>query len=353
MIWVLDTKGNFSVKSAYLCSQNVSVGLNCNGQWNKVWKLKLHERLRKLIWRIGSGILLTNMRFVQKVGFGDPYCPLCHQEESFIHLFFHCPLTKIFWFGQRWGLHPDKFNVQCCDDFIKLFTDPPVVSGALSVIKNLHLFAATQLALTMECIWKFRNDTVFGASHINPLPIIKGLDHRISEHILAANGFEGLKDEAFTHWIPPPPNMIKLNTDATVRTNSFSIAVVARDNLGNIRRAWSKQLNTIDPVVAKATAITWALEIVNDEGYQQIIVESDSKICIKAFSENSTDVCWKLAAFCYEVYAFSLQFVSCCFSWTKREANATAHELAKFATSVSSPFCCNDSSLPPSVFEAW
>lgn len=31
MIWVLDTKGNFSVKLAYLCSQNVPVGLNCNG----------------------------------------------------------------------------------------------------------------------------------------------------------------------------------------------------------------------------------------------------------------------------------------------------------------------------------
>ena len=91
----------------------------------------------------------------------------------------------------------------------------------------------------------------------------------------------------------------------------------------------------------------------NGEGYQQIIVESDSKICIKAFSENSVDVCWKLAAFCSDVYAFSLQFVSCCFSWTKREANATAHELDKFATSLSSPFCCNDSSLPPSVFEAW
>lgn len=147
--------------------------------------------------------------------------------------------------------------------------------------------------------------------------------------------------------------MIKLNTDVAVHTNSFSIAVVARDNLGNIRRAWSQQLNTVDPVVAKATAITWALEIVNDEGYQQIIVESDSKICIKAFSENSVDVCWKLAAFCSDVYAFSLQFVSCCFSWTKREANATAHELAKFATSLSSPFCFNDSSLPPSVFEAW
>ena len=42
------------------------------------------------IWHIGSGSLPTKLNFVQKVGHGDPVCPLCGLEnESFNHLFFN------------------------------------------------------------------------------------------------------------------------------------------------------------------------------------------------------------------------------------------------------------------------
>ena len=53
------------------------------------------------------------------------------------------------------------------------------------------------------------------------------------------------------------------------------------------------------------------------------------------------------------INCLALCFVSCRFAWFKREANSTAHELAKFAAPLHAAFICNSVSLPPSVLEAW
>ena len=61
---------------------------NTGIQWNKLWKLPVHEKLKMMLWRIGLDILPTNKNFVQRVGRGDPMCPLCLvEEESIPHLF--------------------------------------------------------------------------------------------------------------------------------------------------------------------------------------------------------------------------------------------------------------------------
>jgi hypothetical protein len=68
---------------------------------------------------------------------------------------------------------------------------------------------------------------------------------------------------------------------------------------------------------------------------------------------NSTYSLWKLDALCSEVNNLALNFMSCCFSWVKREANLTVYELAKAAALLTSLVCCNAYSLHPSICEAW
>jgi ribonuclease HI len=146
---------------------------------------------------------------------------------------------------------------------------------------------------------------------------------------------------------------IKLNTDAAVRSCSSTIAVIARDNHGHIRKAWTSIVPTVDPDIAEALAIKWALQLAKAEDFTQVIVESDSKKCIETFTGSPEDTCWKLDALYSDVNSLALDFVSVCFSWVKRDTNSTAHELAKFAASLNTPFNCNASPLPPSVLEAW
>ena len=112
-------------------------------------------------------------------------------------------------------------------------------------------------------------------------------------------------------------------------------------------------MDTKDPLIAEALAIKWALELVQMERYPNIIVESDSKVCIEAITGITADSWWKIDALCSDVVTLGLSFSSVCFSWVRREANSLAHELANYAVSLTSLFCCNAYTLPPSVFEAW
>ena len=105
LVWTLDPKGMFSVHSVYKMHVGNHSPTSSEIQWNKVWKLKLHDRLKMLLWHIGNDAFPTNLNFVCKVGFGDPVCPLCNvEEESLVHLFFLCPVAQAIWFGQQSGL---------------------------------------------------------------------------------------------------------------------------------------------------------------------------------------------------------------------------------------------------------
>ena len=109
LAWILDPKGRFSAKSVFICSQPNLVINNTDTTWIRLWKLNMHERLKMFVWRIGAGSLPTNLNFVQKIGVGDPKCPLCQlDDESPIHLFFHCQISRAFWFGQVWSIRPDS-----------------------------------------------------------------------------------------------------------------------------------------------------------------------------------------------------------------------------------------------------
>ena len=69
-----------------------------------------------------------------------------------------------------------------------------------------------------------------------------------------------------------------------------------------------------DPLVAEAIAIKWALELAISENFPNVIVESDSKICIDNFLDNSTSSYWKIDVLIPNVHGLALHFLSCCFA---------------------------------------
>lgn len=96
LIWVLNPKGIFSIKSVHNVSFRSIISANLqNSLWKKLWKAKLPERLRMLLWRIGAGALPTKVNLNRRFDHIDPTCILCNNaEESPIHLFFGCPFAR-------------------------------------------------------------------------------------------------------------------------------------------------------------------------------------------------------------------------------------------------------------------
>jgi ribonuclease HI len=354
IFWTPDPKGKFSVKSAFACNQTSLDVEVSSPHWKALWKLKIHDRLKMLIWRIGAGVLSTNGNFVTKLGFGDSNCPLCcTTTETTIHLFFHCSIARALWFGQDWNFKPEYLPIASCFDIVKLVTEPPLSDAGPEHKKELHTLFAIPVALTLECIWSLRNTMVHKASQPNLEAILKSLEFRYLKHSLVFVGDNNHEAHSPTFWQPLNLGTLKLNTDATVRQHSSTIAVIARDEKGTVCNAWARMVDTVDPDIAEALAIKWAVQFAFEETYTKIIVESDSNKCIESIIGSPEDTYWNIEAICSDVNILALDFISCCLSWVKRDANSAAHELAKFAAHLGTPLSYNASSLPPNVFKAW
>jgi ribonuclease HI len=133
--------------------------------------------------------------------------------------------------------------------------------------------------------------------------------------------------------------------------------VVARDENGQILNAWAKEHILCDPLQVEAAALFWAVQLATEKDFKHVIIEGDSKICIDALNGNLNTVNWSISSLICNISELCKYFSSCSFFWTRREANGVAHSLAKAASSLRSPFffscCCNSSSLPSTVWDAW
>lgn len=92
----------------------------------------------------------------------------------------------------------------------------------------------------------------------------------------------------------PPSGMIKLNADAVVSDNCSSLAVVARNDRGELLKAWAKNILPCDPLFAEASAIFWTLQLAISEKFPCILVEGDPKICIDTINKNGEESCWSV-----------------------------------------------------------
>ena len=76
-------------------------------------------------------------------------------------------------------------------------------------------------------------------------------------------------------WIPPLGLSFKINVDVAVGLCFSFIAVVARDQKGELVFTSTMKMNTTIPLQAEAKAIKWALSLAPAMGKECIIVESD------------------------------------------------------------------------------
>jgi ribonuclease HI len=349
LVWIKDPKGQFSAKSAYKMCQENSSSQPQDPLWKNLWKLKVHDRVKMLLWRIASNVLPTKDNLDQRLGVSDTACPLCNEaKETIIHLFLECSIAKAIWFGSCWSIRVDTLPAANCTDIVKLVLEPPNSSND----KEMKELSSLQFAHTLEAIWNLRNKVVHGEGKINLIATIKSLEKKVLEFKRIGETSESMMQSNYqTHWTPPPPGFVKINVDAAVANSRTTLAVVARNEHGNIVKAWAKEHMAGDALFAEASAFLWALQLAKNSGMQQIIVEGDAKLVVEALLKNANDVSWTIAAIISDALVLASSFSSCKFGWIKRDGNTVAHMLAKFA-SQSNLVVCNNELIPQVVKEA-
>ena len=127
LVWIPDSKGCFSVKSAYKEIVNLSSHPTTPiVDWRKLWKLKGLERIKLFLWRVVFNALPTKENLMCRMQVEDPCCVLCNQEvETFDHIFLCCLVAKALWFSICWGFRSDEFPLATSKDIINLILNPP------------------------------------------------------------------------------------------------------------------------------------------------------------------------------------------------------------------------------------
>jgi hypothetical protein len=76
------------MKSAYGINQAHRFNQDGRELWGKLWRLKLHERLKMLLWRVANDILPTRARMKQLFEVEDVVCPCVNymRKHAYISL---------------------------------------------------------------------------------------------------------------------------------------------------------------------------------------------------------------------------------------------------------------------------
>ena len=140
-------------------------------------------------------------------------------------------------------------------------------------------------------------------------------------------------------WTRPPEDYVKVNFDGAFHqtTNDGGWGYVIRDQVGeSVAAGAGKSVHLRDALHSEAVACLAAIEGAINIGANRIIFESDSSTLVRAMKTRNFDKAL-IGVLVKEARSICiLQFGSCLFSFSRRECNSVAHELANLGASSES-----------------
>ena len=114
-----------------------------------------------------------------------------------------------------------------------------------------------------------------------------------------------------------------MNFDAAIKEDKSSVAVVARDQRGNLLAAWTEQLDQTEPLLAIKKAA--------NEGFKRIILEGDALNVIEPLKNKVVVSYWRIKAILEDFLFLVKSFDNESFSFICRDSNVTAPLLVQWA----------------------
>ena len=268
------------MKSAYKEILAPSDSIETDQVKSKIWKSKIHDRLKMVLWRVASDILPTKEKLIRFFPSMDPNCRLCDASpKSSLHLFVFCHAARSLWGGNVWGCRPNAMQFSNPGQFINFLVSPIVSFHGSSNKEEFLLFGA----LVLEQLWFARNQAVHKGIKFSPDKSLQIILKKFNEHSAMLIDVPLGWPRPFVYsWNSPKQGVVKINCDAAVGLDHSFIAIVAREWKGGLIFSLSKQVETNLPLQVKAEAINLVTRIAVNCGFENVVVENDAKACIEA-----------------------------------------------------------------------
>ncbi|CAM0877827.1 unnamed protein product [Alopecurus aequalis] len=135
------------------------------------------------------------------------------------------------------------------------------------------------------------------------------------------------------YWVPPHVGTVKINVDAAFVSESgaSAVGVMARDHRGVVIAAMCRIIgNCRDAEEAETVAILTGMQLGIDLDMHVSILESDCAAAVKAVNCSGVNLSetWSLFK---EIGKAKTRLPDCVVSFTRRNLNSAAHELARIA----------------------
>lgn len=136
-----------------------------------------------------------------------------------------------------------------------------------------------------------------------------------------------------SRWVPlpPPRNQIKINVDAAtnLKNSKGAIAVVVRDEAGNLLTGMTRQIFCCSPLEAEAQAVKLALNLAESLEMSEISIETDNEevrdSCYNSYCH------WSIRSCIHEIKQLLSRNPLFTVKWIRRSANKVADLVAKLS----------------------
>ena len=255
--WHFDSKGMFSVKSAYkieVQDRDSKAGRTAEASsgsgtadvqfpWRKIWQMRLPNKVQMFLWRLIHNSLPVRNNLKRRKVKTETLCPMCRRlDEDCGHVFFKCKKAQECWRELQME------NARCCLVQCR--------SGKEMAEKIWKMQADQQLKIVvwMWRWWTARNKANAGERVQSAGEVCSSVHYHLEE-------FAKLKRPAKHRdqpqkWKPPAGEQYKLNVDAAfsaltkrggwgcvVRNNTGEVMDIGAGNInrGQLYMAWKEQ----------------------------------------------------------------------------------------------------------------
>lgn len=237
--------------------------------------------MRLFLWRACKNFILVRSNLSRRGLGNDQSCPICgFGNETVVHALVICPAMVASWFVSPLGLRCDQMSNGSFSDWF------------VSLKVKLDREQMCVAAIIVWCIWNIRNSAVHGDKVPHPaVGVARSLcyfsDFK-SAQLALQPALSGTSSARQTCWKKPPPTALKVNCDASVKSNDFvGIGFVIRDSVGKVFGASiDRVLGDVSVDCAEALAIRSALRFAKECMLEILILESDSKRLIDFFNSD-------------------------------------------------------------------
>jgi len=346
-VWLLTKSGEYSAKSGYHAASSSKTSLPhlpsspLVFNWNKeIWNKHCSPKVKFFLWKAMKNALPVGANLRARWINPDAFCPHCGDEETCLHMLFHCQFAQ-----QVWLQTP--FKISLSPSRISSLKQGLEASNHLKVLPPIGLNHGPLFPWILWMIWICRNKMIFEKKQ-------QSSGDLITQAITYAKEWNEAQIQPIRNpLLPPSPLSSPLGVEPVDIETTICFTDAAWRDSGDAGYGWtfvnfSTQFESqgqatgkkiCSPLMAEASALFLAIHQAVDFGFKKLSLASDSQQLVKAL--NGEPQPEELRGILHDILTLSLYFDEICFRYVKRASNVSADTIAKAAlNSISAvPFC--------------